>query len=406
MNGAVTMLLLAALAAAPAAAGDPPAADPAAEATLAFGLDLYPRVKAAGKNVFFSPYSVAAALAMVRVGARGETAREMDAVLHFGEGVPAAAHGALKQALVPRTVRDGRGREAAEVPAYELSTANALWVQEALAIEADFVKTLAGEFGAPLERIDFRETAAARARINEWVAQRTRERIQNIVPEGLPAPDTLLALANAIYFKAAWTKPFQENLTAEAPFHVAADREVEAKFMHRVETLGYLEDDEVQVAELPYRGNDTSMVVVLPRARDGLAAVEKGLAVAKVKGWLDGLRPTAVKLTLPRFEFTCPMDITGALNALGMKQAFARNADLSGITAAGPLFLSTVLHKAFIAVDEAGTEAAAATVVISRGGGRPRDPREFVADHPFLFLIRHRQTGAVLFLGALETPAG
>jgi len=408
MNRAIVMLLLAAVAAGPAVAGDPPPAapDPAAEATLAFGLDLYPRVKAAGKNVFFSPYSLTTALAMVRVGARGDTAREMDGVLCFGDGVPAAAHGALKQALVPRTVRDGRGKEAAQLPAFELSTANALWVQEVLAVEADFLQALAGEFGAPLERIDFRETAAARARINEWVAQRTRDRIQNIVPEGLPAPDTLLAVANAIYFKAAWAKPFQENLTAEAAFHAAAGREVAAKFMHRVETLGYVEDDEVQVAELPYRENDTSMVLILPRARDGLAAVEKGLTVAKVQGWLDGLRPIAVDLALPRFEFTCPMDVTRALNALGMKRAFSRTADLSGITTAGPLFLSTVLHKAFIAVNEAGTEAAAATVVMTRTGGRPAAPRKFVANHPFLFLIRHRQTGAVLFLGALENPAG
>ncbi|MBN2489749.1 MAG: serpin family protein [Planctomycetes bacterium] len=405
MKRVVAMFLLAALAAGPAAAGDPPAAaEPAAEATLAFGLDLYPRVKGAGKNVFFSPYSITTALAMVRVGARGETAREMDAVLHFGDGVPPAAHGALKQALVPRTVRDGRGKEAAQVPAYELSTANALWAQEALAIEAPFLKTLADRFGAPLERIDFRQTEAARARINAWVAGRTHDRIQNIVPEGLPQPDTLLALANAIYFKAAWVEPFEERATREQPFFVAGGREVPAPFMHRLGDCGYAENDEVQIAELFYRGRDTSMVVILPRARDGLAAVEKGLTAAKVKGWLAALEVTDVAVALPRFKFTSAMDLGGTLAALGMKLPFAQEADLGGVAATKPLFLGGVLHKAFIAVDEAGTEAAAATVVLTLGG-IPQG-KSFVADHPFLFLIRHRQTGAVLFLGAVENPVG
>jgi serpin B len=371
--------------------------------TLAFGLDLYRQLKSAPENVIFSPYSVSTALAMARVGAKGETARQMDAVLRLPAEDSGATHRTLRSALEPDAVRDGSGRDAKQVPAFTLELANALWVQEGLNLEPSFAGKLEAEFGAPAERIDFRRVEAARARINGWVAKQTRDRIRDIVPEGLPVPSTQLALANAIYFKAAWKQPFKEAATREAPFRTRDGGSTDVPFMHREDTFRYTEDEDAQVVELPYRGNRTSMVIVLPRKPDGLAALEGKLTAARLAAWIGAFKPVAVKLALPRFKFTRAAQLSGHLQALGMKDAFTAGADFSGITRDTPLFIDVVLHKAFIAVDEAGTEAAAATVVMMRKG-RVTGGTPFTADHPFLFLIRHVKTGTVLFLGCVEKP--
>jgi serpin B len=384
-----------------------PEARAAGEATTRFAVDLYGALRGDEQgNLFFSPTSLSTALAMTREGARGETAAELDRALHLPAERRAAGQAALLEALRPREVSewDEEGHER-RLPAYELSVANALWGQQGAPFAATFTATLEAQYGAPLERLDFKDVDAARARINGWVAERTRQRIKDVVPEGTPRPDARLVLANAILYAAAWREPFQEEATKDAPFH-APGGDVQARLMRRVDHLGYAQDDAVQVVSIPYRGGATSFVLVLPRERDGLAAVEAGLTAEKLAGWVGALKDVKVDVRLPRFEVTTAFEARAALEALGVKRAFdADAADFSGMLESEELCVGAVLHKAYVAVDEAGTEAAAATVVIaSLGLPPPETPVEVVADHPFLFLIRHDPTGAVLFMGRLATP--
>lgn len=401
--------LASALVSTPAAAQAPETSEEArvmGESVSRFSVSLYGQLRARPGNLFFSPYSISAALAMTREGARGENAAELDRALAYPRALTAAQR-ELALALRPREVDDWSEGQRRRVPAYELNVANALWGQEGLAFLPEFTAILEQHYAAPLQRIDFTRAAEARRRINAWVEEQTRQRIKDIVPEGLPTTDTRLALANAIHFKAAWEEPFQEQRTTDAPFHTAGG-EVAARLMRRVSHFAYAEDDAVQVVSLPYRGHDTSMLVVLPRRRDGLAAVEGALTAERLAGWVGGLKAVKVDVQLPRFEVTHAFDAVQALGALGVRRAFdARQADFTGMLATEPLFIGVVLHKAFVAVDEKGTEAAAATVVGMRAGSapRPEQPVAFVADHPFLFMIRHEPTGAVLFMGRLADPA-
>lgn len=400
MRKSIVPLLLVLMSLPATARGPSEPAKALAEGSNRFAVDLYAALRDRPGNVLVSPYSVETALAMVSEGARGETAAQMAKVL----GLPAdaaAAYRALAAALVPATVEeDGK-----EIPAYQTRVANRVWVQDGLDLVPAFVKAMEGPFDAPVGRIDFRETEKARAAINGWVAEHTNDRIRDIVPEGLPTPDTLLALANAIWFKAAWADPFEKRWTKEAPFTTAAGDEVAANLMLRNGRYPYADAGDAALVEIPYRGGETSMVIVLPKAKDGLPALEAGLDATKLEGWIDRLSGEQVMLRLPRFSFTADYDLSTVLPGMGMKNAFtAGAADFSGITTREPLYVGPVLHKAFIAVDEAGTEAAAATVVMMLKGGAPRDPAVFTADHPFLFLIRHRATGTILFLGRVTDP--
>jgi serpin B len=389
------------------AAGEPVDSKASAEASNAFACDLYRALAAREGNLLVSPYSVSVALAMTAEGARGETAKEMRTVLHSpAKGGGAAGHAALAKALEPPLAWDHSEEKPRKVPAYELHIANALWGQRGVAFLAPFLAVLRKEFRAPLARLDFADSAAARRTINAWVEKQTKERIKDIVPPPLPAPGTRLALANAIYFKGAWNKPFEERWTKSHAFFVPKVK-IAVPMMHKVDHFGYAETDDAQVLELPYRAGHTSMVIVLPRQPAGLAALEAGLTGRTLARRLEGLKPRRVSAKIPKFEFTCPVDLTGTLPRMGMERAFDPDrADFRGMTTEVPLFIGAVLHKAFIAVDEAGTEAAAATVVMMELGAAPdpAKPIEFVADHPFLFLIRHRATGCILFLGRFSDP--
>lgn len=370
-----------------------------------FALDVY-RSLGRGDNLFFSPYSISSALGMTREGARGETAAEMDRVFHYPAQL-AAHQGALAKALRPplRQEWDAKGKRK-KVPAYALNIANALWGQTGLRFHPAFAKALKEEYGAPLHRIDFGDQPAARKAINDWVEKETRDKIKNIVPRGAPPPSTRLVLANAIYFKANWSDKFSKGGTKERPWHKLDGSKSKAKLMRSIDGYGYTEDDDVQVAELPYRGNVTSMVVILPKKKDGLAALEEKLGHEQLKTWIGGLRHRKLDLSLPRWKFTSANELSTTLKGLGMPLAFTPAADFSGMTDADRLSIGLVLHKAFIAVDEEGTEAAAATVVMMPTGAieAPKKPMPFVADHPFVFLIRHRATGAILFMGRLVEP--
>ena len=390
-------------------AGEPGPIDfaPLVAGNTAFAGDLYGFLKAREGNLFLSPYSIAVALAMAREGAAGRTRAQMDAVLHLPQSGATEAFGALADELEPPLIYGGDPSTQQQVPAYELATANALWGQEDLIFAVDFLRRLETAFGAGLSRVDFRDTEQARAIINAWVERETHEKIRNIVPSGLPTSDTRLVLVNAIYFKAAWLEPFNEHSTADMPFIVAADQTVTAATMQRTGEYRYGEVDDLQILELPYRGRDTSLIVVLPRATDGLPDVESRLDAAQFSRWSKSLQTRRVAVSLPKFTFTSSVRLEEALQAMGMRDAFNKGiADFSGMTTEERLFISAVLHKAFVAVDEAGTEAAAATAVMmmTTSVPPPVEPVTFRADHPFLFFIQHRPTGTVLFLGRVVDP--
>jgi len=380
-------------------------AEAAAASSNRFGFDLYARLAKTGGNLFFSPYSISVALSMTAEGARGDTARQMNTVLHRVGGRAGTGHEALAKALLPRELPDGWGEDAKKRPTHEIRIANALWGQEGLGFEKPFLDRLVTSYGAPLERIDFRKTAAARDRINAWVAEHTKRRILDIIPPDLPTPDTLLALANAIHFKAAWKKPFKDRLTADAPFTTSGGRKVTVPTMRRVGDFRLSVHEKLAVVELDHFGGATSLVIIMPRDTNRLADLEKTLDHRLLPGVLAALKPGALDLRLPKFSFTNSHDLGATLPAMGMKNAFlAGKADFTGMTTESPLFIGAVLHKAFVAVDEAGTEAAAATVVMMLKGGPPAAPPVLKVDRPFFFLIRHKSTGCILFMGRVTDP--
>ena len=381
------------------------AASPLVESNAAFACDLYQAVRQREGNLLFSPYSISVALAMVRVGAAGETASQMDTVLHLPGASVAQGHRDLARRLEPPLASEAEPTEAQRISAYELNIANALWGQEGLPFRERFLAVLRNDYGAPLARVDFRKSGEARDRINAWVEAQTRRRITDIIPDGQPDPGARLAVTNAIYLKAAWENPFKEGRTAEAPFTTGEGAEVTARFMHQSETLRYTGMEDLQVLSLPYRDGRLSMVILLPRRSGGLEELEARLDPDRLASWLSGLRPVHVHAALPRFEFESSLDLTGTLAEMGMRDAFHRErADFSEMTEV-PLFISLVRHKAFVSADEAGAEAA--TAAVATDTGVPSEPAvEFQAHHPFLFLIQHRDTGALLFLGRFADPKG
>jgi serpin B len=294
-------------------------------------------------------------------------------------------------------------------PAYELFVANALWGQKGYAFKPEFTAMLQNSYGAGLNDVDFaHQTEQARKTINDWVAQQTKDKIKDLIPQGILDNLTRLVLTNAIYFKSNWAETFTKQATKDAPFKLSADQSVDVPMMHTQKSFPYIETDDFQMVELPYVAHELSMVILLPKKVDAVGDIEKNLTAANIDRWLNDKKPVPVEVTLPKFKFSSQFRLDDTLKGLGMKDAFdAGKADFSKMTAQERLYISAVIHKAFVAVDEEGTEAAAATAVVGEGGGapmQPKNPKVFKADHPFIFLIRHNATGAILFMGRLVNP--
>ena len=366
----------------------------------AFGCDLYGQLKGEAGNLFLSPFSISTALGMTAAGAKGKTFDEMEQVLHLPKDAPAAF------GTVLRSINDA-GAEPKK-RGYTLSTANALWAQQGYPWKPDYKKLVATDYAAGLFDVDYKGDAeAARVTINTWVEKETREKIKDLLPKGSVTGLTRLVLTNAIYFKGDWAEQFKKDATKPAPFLLANGTKAEAPLMHRVGAYTYAETDGYQALDLPYVGKRLSMTVILPRKPDGLPAVEKELTGDKLSAVLKSFRfEQEVHVHLPKFKVEKALTLNEPLKALGMKAAFDR-ADFSGMATAEPLSISAVLHKAFVDVNEEGTEAAAATGVVvgATGVQEPRPPKHFRADRPFLYLIRDHHTGSVLFLGRLSEPA-
>ena len=372
----------------------------------AFALDLYRALRSSEGNLFYSPYSISLALAMTYAGARGETEAGMARALHFTLD-QASLHPAFN-ALDLELASRARPSEGMGGNGFELSIANSLWGQQGFDFEPPFLDTLAENYGAGLRAADFaRAPEDARKAINDWVSDQTRNRIENLVPDGAITPLTRMVLANAIYFKAAWQYPFDEDATAPAPFHLLDGTQASVPMMKLSETYSYASGEGWQAVALPYEQGQLSMVVLLPAA-GGFEVFEQGLDGARLQGILDGLRGRHLILSVPRFRVESSFALADPLSQLGMGAAFAPDqADFSGMTGGRDLYISDVVHKAFVSVDEAGTEAAAATAVMMAATAMESDePLALAVDRPFLFLIVDQPTGAVLFLGRVLDPGG
>ncbi len=367
-----------------------------------FALDLYRALSPGQANMVFSPTSIALALAMARAGARGQTAAEMDAVMHaLASDEHAGWLNALDQELASRsrTSTDDAGQA---LPV-TLRIANAPFAQQGMPLEAAYLETLAARFGAGLRLVDYRSaTEEARQVINAWVDERTEQRIPELLVEGVLTPLTRLTLVNAIYLKAPWQTPFSEGATEEGPFARADGSTVEVPFMSLNASLPHASGDGWQAVEIPYLGGSLALTLILP---DDLAGFERTFTPDGLAAITSSLTDSQVALALPRFGIETKAELATVLAALGMPTAFTDAADFGGITMAEQLAISDVVHQANIDVDEKGTEAAAATAVVMRATAMPAEAVTVRVDRPFLFALRDGPTGAILFLGRVGDPS-
>lgn len=371
----------------------------------AFALGLYGQLRQQPGNLLISPLSVRLALGMAYAGARGETAAQIRDALRVSSS-DEALHLAFAETIQHLNAAGG-GR-------YEMAVANALWGRDGAPLQPGFVDLIARHYEGSMNVADFRHGAeAARVAMNQWVEEKTRHRIRDLIPPGGLDAATRMVLVNAVYFKGTWVLQFPKEFTRDEPFYLEGGGTVRAPLMLQEDDVGYLHGDGYQALDLAYRGNDLSMLVLLPDRKDGLRDLEKRLSARMIHDCVAQMSAREVTFLIPRFKIVWgTTDLTGPLTALGMPLAFSRvEADFSGINGQAPprgdwLFISAVLHKTFVEVNEEGTEAAATTAsIMFLGSVEPTPPVPIVrADHPFLFAIRDRRTGAILFLGRMADP--
>lgn len=369
--------------------------DVAAAANTAFALDLYAHLRAQDGNIFISPYSVSTALAMTYAGARGQTAAEMAATLHLpAQGDVPSMLGQLIQRY--QADRAGKG--------YELHVADALWVaQTGIKLLPEFVQTVEDKYQAYAQTVDFARSEQTAGTINDWVAAHTGDKIKDLIPASALSDQTKLVLTNAIYFKGDWETPFDVGATHDGVWHSpGGDRTI--PMMHRAGRYGYFEDDSLQALALPYAGGDLQMLILLPRKTDGIGDLEKSLDSKWLSDVTAGLVRQRVIVSLPKFRMESRFDLSQALKEMGMSAAFTAAADFSGIDGGHDLQITGVVHKAYVDVDEKGTEAAGATGIILGASAMQAGPPVFNADHPFLFLICDVKEQTILFMGRLTAP--
>jgi serpin B len=381
----------------PAEANDASPTEALVNSNTAFALHLYGQLRGQEGNLFLSPYSISTALAMTYAGARENTEKQMAQVLHF-----TLPQDQLHPAFASMEAALKAIQEKGDI---ELRVANALWPQKDYVFLEEFLALIGKYYGSAITPLDYKTAhEAARRTINEWVEKKTNDKIKDLIPEGVLDAFTRLVLTNAIYFKGNWATQFDKKLTEDAPFHLLSGDSVETPLMHQKQTCGYAEFEGLQVLELPYVGDALSMVLLLPREVDGLAELEHRLTTDNLEKWTGQLGKQQVSIFLPKFTMTSQFQLEKTLGSMGMPDAFGSRADFSGMDGTRNLFISAVIHKAFVAVDEEGTEAAAATGVVISLTAAPRPTPVFRADHPFVFIIRDNASGSILFLGRVVDP--
>ncbi len=379
-----------------ASGSSPEGVDAVVEANNQFAFELYSELnKNEEGNLFFSPYSISTALAMTYEGAREETAGEIQAVFHYPEDE-------IMKPNIAEVIRQlNEGSED-----YELRTANALWAQKDFQFLEEYFDTVEEYYGGRVTNLDFiGETEESRQTINKWVEEQTNDKIKDLIPEGMLNQMTRLVLTNAIYFKGTWVYQFDEQDTRDMDFKINPYDTVKAQMMYldNDEALfNYAETDELQMLELPYEGDEISMLVLLPKSK--FEALENELNAAKLNEYRDMLTKQEVIIYMPKFTFETKYNLNNQLTEMGMPTAFSPNdADFSGMTGRRNLFIAFVIHQAYVDVNEEGTEAAAATGVGMELSAMPMNI--FRADHPFIFIIQQKDTGNILFLGRVMNPA-
>jgi len=379
------------------ALAQPPKDPTVVQGNNAFACELYGKLAVAEGNLFFSPYSISNALAMTYGGARGNTAKEMAATLHFG-GAPETFHESFGE-LVRRVQSEDKKRK------YQLRIANRLWGQKDFGFVPEFISSSAKSYGAGLEEVDFGgATEQARQAINAWVEKQTQDKIKELLKPGILDSLTKLVLTNAIYFKAAWSEPFDSKNTKPGDFLAGGTKKVKVPMMRQSQRTRFMDGGTFAALELPYEQHELSMIIFLPKKAEGLAALEKSLTAGTLAKWYAKLSDHQVDIRMPKFKTTAEFRLDKVLQEMGMRDAFDKDkADFTGLSSVKELCITAVVHKAFVDVNEVGTEAAAATAVAIGLQSLP-PPATFHADHPFIYLIRDNKTGSVLFMGRMVNP--
>jgi len=370
------------------------------EGNSAFAFDLYQQLKEKDGNLFYSPYSISAAMAMAWAGARGETEQQIADTFHF-DPPQNRLHAAFNGVMLALASR-GQETDDPDKMGFILKDINALWGQKNYKFMADFLDVLAENYGAGMWTVDFaKEPEKSRQIINDWVSEQTAEKIEELLPDGSIDPSVFLVLTNAIYFKALWFNKFDKESTKDGSFNLLDGNTVTVPMMHQTRLFAYAEGDGYQAVELPYRNRKLSMVILLPEPGQ-FGKYEDALQYAQVKQIINDLEDRQVILTMPKFSVDTESNLKQALADMGMPIAFSGGADFSGIAEGGG-FIGGVYHDAFVTVDEEGTEAGAATAVTILKAA-PGGPVEFTMDRPFIFLIRDIETGTILFIGRVVNP--
>ncbi len=364
-----------------------------------FALELYGKLESQQGNLFLSPYSISTALAMTCAGARGQTEKQMAEALCFAPMKNEQFHKVFGEIIKQLNASGEKG-------GYELVVANALWGQKDYKFLPEFLTLVRENYGGDLQQVDFAaQTEEVRKTINAWVESKTKDKIKELIKPGMLDSMTRLVLTNAIYFKGKWASPFKPERTQDSPFVLLDGQKVNVPTMNQTSKFGYMETNDIWVLEMPYVNNDLSMVILLPKKVDGIKDLEKELVSDNLAGWLARIHKREVQVFFPRFKMASEFGLAKVLSAMGMPDAFSGKADFSGMTGNRDLFISAVVHKAYVDVNEEGTEAAAATGVTMKLTSIREPLPVFRADHPFIFLIRDNQTGSILFLGRVTNPA-
>lgn len=378
-----------------------------AAGNTAFAADLYRQlISAEDGNLFYSPYSISLALAMTYAGARGETQQQMAAALNFTLP-PERLHpafNAIAQQIASRAAEGGQGSDG---EGFQLHVVNDLWGQQDYAFLPEYLDVISQYYGAGVRLVDFiNNPGGSRQQINDYIAEKTEQRIQDLLPANSVTPDTRLILTNAIYFDAAWAYPFDAGSTRRDAFTLLDGTSVDVDMMTlpMASSLRYTAGDGYEAVELPYDNRSISMLLIVPDAGQ-FSDFEARLDAERLAGIVGALDTQKVHVVMPKFTFESAFSLADPLSALGMAPAFTSDADFSGINGRRDLYISDVMHKAFVKVDEAGTEAAAATAVVMKAAGMPMDePVLLRVDRPFIFLIRDEPTNTILFLGRMLDP--
>ena len=363
-----------------------------------FALDLYKNISGKTENLFYSPYSISTALAMTYTGARNKTEDQMGTVMHFPKNSNTFYD---KYSTLLRDINVMN-----DDSTMNIYTANSIWAQKEFKFKEDFIGILKNSYNSSVNNVDFiNETENSRIRINKWVESQTSEKIKDLIQPGLIDYLTRMVLVNAIYFKANWEKAFDEKQTQKMDFHISTGADVNCDFMFAENDFKFYEqEDGLMAIEIPYSKGKMSMLVILPKDNNGFDVLKKEISLDLYNKINSGLVSKKVKLWLPRFKTTSDFELSDVLKQMGMMEAFSDKADFSGMTGNKDLKISKVIHKAFVEVNEAGTEAAAATAVVMRVKSMPVKQPEFKADHPFLFIIKENTNNSILFAGNIYDP--